>query len=105
MRWEKAKQRRMERCIEKEKDMTMAGKGLAKLLEELGELAQITAQKLAYANPPRVADSRLEEEMGDVLAAIHLVSEAHGFDIERINARAENKRLLYSRCYKDEQAW
>jgi hypothetical protein len=33
--------------------MTMTANGLAKLLEELGELAQVTATKLAYVGAKR----------------------------------------------------
>jgi NTP pyrophosphatase (non-canonical NTP hydrolase) len=48
--------------------------GLAKLMEECGELVQILAKKMAYPLEPHPdgqdTDARIVEEMGDVLAGI-----------------------------------
>lgn len=56
--------------------MPLAAKGLGKLTEELGELLQVVGKKLAYYHTDDHPDDagslseRMEEEMGDVLAAI-----------------------------------
>ena len=71
--------------------MTMAALGYAKLIEELGELAQVCGKRLAYYTTDDHPDGkgslreRLESEMADVLAAINLVAENEGLDLGRIN--------------------
>lgn len=56
----------------------MCANGLAKLIEECGELQQVAAKKLAYFDTDQHPDGsnlrlRLEEEIADVLAACDLV--------------------------------
>ena len=58
----------------------MTANGLAKLLEELGELSQVAAKRLAYfhtsTHPDGAGDlnERMEAEMADVAAACAFVS-------------------------------
>lgn len=73
--------------------MTMTAKGLAKLLEECGELSQVAAKKLAYYSTDKHPDGagsldlRMQDEMGDVLAAIAFVAGKFGLDWEAITSR------------------
>lgn len=81
--------------------MTMTANGLAKLLEELGELAQITAKKLAFMDTDEHPDGkgsmrvRMQEEMGDVRAAIDFVTETFGLDSLTISRRANVKLTMF----------
>lgn len=73
--------------------MTMMLKGLAKLVEECGELVQVAAKKMACPDTDQHWDGgeplsvRIADEMGDVLAACTLVTEKLGLDQSRIEAR------------------
>lgn len=77
--------------------MAMANKGLAKLLEELGELAQISAKKLAYLETDMHPDGqgsmkrRMEDEMADVKAAIDFVAKKLELNIDYIEERYKCK--------------
>lgn len=77
--------------------MTMAAKGIAKLIEECGELQQVLGKKLAYYTTDEHPDGagpltqRLEDEMADVMAAMDLV---------RINFDLNNRRMQERRCQK-----
>ena len=81
--------------------MAMTGKGLIKLLEELGELSQIAAKKLAYFDTDLHPDSeqpmseRLEDEMADVAAATAFVASQLKLDTARIDARSKEKLAKY----------
>lgn len=87
--------------------MPMTAHGLAKLLEELGELTQVAAKKLAYFHTdvhPDGAGSlkqRLEEEMGDVQAAIVFVQRKLGLDPVNILRRSGVKYDLYQKWDAD----
>lgn len=87
--------------------MTMRQNGLAKLVEELGELAQVAGKMIQYPelqlddsqNHPDGTNlrARLVEEMGDVLGAIDFVVEKlrlgpGGLEVE---ARAKRKLNLF----------
>ena len=72
----------------------MTFKGLAKLVEEIGELTQVAGKKMAYTDgnhPDGKGDlnSRMQEEMGDVVAAIAFVSKKLSLDAIAIDAIAE----------------
>lgn len=61
--------------------MAMKSKGLVKLMEECGELTQVAAKRAAYPRGKhpdeyreRPLNQRIEEEMGDVMAAIRFVA-------------------------------
>jgi len=74
--------------------MVMTLNGLAKLTEEIGELIQVAGKKMAYADgnhPDGKGDlnSRMQEEMGDVVAAIAFVSKKLSLDAIAIDAIAE----------------
>ena len=60
----------------------MTAKGVAKLIEECGELQQILGKRLAYWSTEQHPDGkqatisdRMAEEMGDVMAAIVFVAD------------------------------
>jgi NTP pyrophosphatase (non-canonical NTP hydrolase) len=75
----------------------MTAGGLAKLIEELGELAQVAGKKLAYFHTDEHPDGagslrgRLQDEIGDVLAACQFVAMTLGLDQEAIKARRDKK--------------
>lgn len=78
--------------------MTMAANGYAKLVEELGELQQMIGKRLAYWTVDDHPDggsinARIEQELGDVLAAIRFVIEVadNGLDETTIEDRAMQK--------------
>lgn len=77
--------------------MAMAHKGLAKLLEELGELSQIASKKLAYIDTDDHPDhqgsmkKRMEDEMADVCAAIAFVIDKMDLDAQYIHDRYNRK--------------
>lgn len=81
--------------------MTMAAAGVAKLIEECGELVQALGKKLAWwdTDEPHwdgtVLNERIEEEMGDVLAAIWFAAEQLGLDRIDIGARQYSKTQLF----------
>jgi NTP pyrophosphatase (non-canonical NTP hydrolase) len=87
--------------------MPMTANGLAKLLEELGELAQVAAKRLAYfhtsAHPDGAGDlnERMQHEMGDVLAACDFVAARFGLDKDAIESRKFNKRCLFEKWHAD----
>ena len=82
--------------------MAMAAKGLAKLIEECGELQQIAGKKLAYFHCNNHPDDkgplkeRLEDECADVMAAILFVIEAMELDLTKIEERTKNKYDKFS---------
>lgn len=77
--------------------MTMTLNGLAKLAEELGELQQVVAKKMACMDTDEHWDGagslqlRMEIEMGDVIAAIGFVTETFHLDRNAIANRADAK--------------
>lgn len=81
--------------------MTMTAQGVAKLIEECGELTQILGKKLAYWNdvehPDGVGpiDVRIECEMADVIAAIDFVIGTLKLDAERIDQRIAVKLEMF----------
>lgn len=81
--------------------MTMTAAGVAKLIEECGELTQILGKKLAYWHTdvhPDGAGSineRIEQEMGDVRAAMSFVMDRLDLDVIAINERAAKKFRLF----------
>ncbi len=87
--------------------MPMTANGLAKLLEELGELAQVAAKRLAYfhtsTHPDGAGDlnERMEVEMGDVLAACAFVRQQFGLNDAAVANRYELKLALFQRWHED----
>lgn len=85
--------------------MTMAAKGIAKLIEECGELQQILGKKLAYYTTDDHPDGagpltqRLEKEMADVYAAMDLVRGTLDLDGIAIEERRTQKLATFERWH------
>ena len=86
----------------------MTAAGVAKLIEECGELTQVLAKKLAYWHTDEHPDGagslnrRIEEEMGDVVAAIaFVVKYLPGLSAEAVDARAQAKFQLFEKWESD----
>ena len=80
--------------------MAMCAKGVAKLIEECGELQQVCGKRLAYWSTDAHPDGsdlreRMQDEMGDVYAAIEFVTRHLGLDHEVIAQRMRSKRDLF----------
>jgi len=95
--------------------MSMANFGIAKAIEEIGEVQElfarlhVTLAKLLGINDewgptPKISwtyfdgtdlKTRLEEELGDVDAAMGFIIGRLGLDIFAINDRADAKRTLF----------
>jgi NTP pyrophosphatase (non-canonical NTP hydrolase) len=75
----------------------MTANGLAKLIEECGELQQIAAKKLAYFHTDEHPDGagslkqRMEDEMADVMAACIFVARQFKLDATRMEQRRDRK--------------
>jgi NTP pyrophosphatase (non-canonical NTP hydrolase) len=86
--------------------VTMAVKGLAKLIEECGELIQVAGKRLAYyrtdAHPDGGAplSERMEAEISDVMAACKFViaTNLNRLNIER---RVARKLSLFNEWHSD----
>ena len=83
----------------------MAAKGVAKLIEECGELQQVLGKRLAYWTTDEHPDGsnlteRLQDEMADVMAAITFVGHRLNLDWDAIEDRRYRKWLLF--CQWDE---
>jgi NTP pyrophosphatase (non-canonical NTP hydrolase) len=85
----------------------MAAHGLAKLIEECGELVQVAGKRLAYFTTEDHPDGgpalseRLEDEIADVQAACQLVTDQHGLRKARIDARTAAKHGLFKAWVAD----
>ena len=84
----------------------MKDNGLAKLIEECGELIQIAAKKQAYFNTDSHPDGkgsmkeRMEDEIADVLAACVFVAETFKLNQPDIEGRAKGKLELFRKWHK-----
>jgi len=95
--------------------MPMTNNGLSKLVEELGECAQVAGKLLQYpayqenlrtGKPTWHPDGsdlreRMTEEMGDVLAAIHYVAVHLKIDANAIHERAQQKVTLFEKWFTE----
>jgi hypothetical protein len=87
--------------------MTMTASGLAKLIEECGELLQVAGKKLAWYDTDEPhwdgseLDRRLEEELADVFAAGTLVIDALGLTRAAIYLRRDQKLGLFTDWHRD----
>lgn len=80
--------------------MTMTAGGVAKLIEECGELLQVCGKRLASYHEDLHWDGtnlreRMEEEMGDVKAAIQFVTDKFGLNSAFIESRKFEKLRLF----------
>jgi NTP pyrophosphatase (non-canonical NTP hydrolase) len=74
--------------------------GLSKLIEELGEVQQVAGKIMGLGNMGQHWDgthlqSRLEDELGDLHAAIAFFTNHNGLDFEAITKRAAEKLALF----------
>lgn len=81
--------------------------GVAKLLEEMGEAAQVLGKLIAAGGDPDHWDgtnlvARMVEELGDLRAAIEFVITTNGLDAGAIDARAAQKQAVF-RHWQDTQ--
>lgn len=85
--------------------MAMPNGGLIKLMEELGELTQAAAKRLAVSGEAyydgTILDQRMEDEIGDVTAIIQYVTENLGLSDHDIQARVTSKYQLYRKWEKE----
>lgn len=84
----------------------MAHQGLAKLVEECGEVAQVAGKMLAYPAGPHPDGKgdlrvRLEGEISDLLAACLFAVTANGLDEVRIRSRMMAKLQTFARWHAD----
>lgn len=89
--------------------MTMSNRGLTKLVEECGELVQVAAKKTAYAEGPHPdgagdLNTRMEDEIADVLAACRFVVGEFGLNQTRIDERLLKKLTLFRVWHEDKSA-
>lgn len=80
--------------------MTMTAAGVAKLIEECGELQQVLGKKLAMWDQDEHWDGsnlrmRMQEEMADVQAAITFVIKQMGLNQFIIDDRRRDKLKLF----------
>jgi NTP pyrophosphatase (non-canonical NTP hydrolase) len=87
----------------------MEKNGLAKLVEECGELIQVAAKKMAYMDTDLHPDGqslklRLQHEIADVMAACHFVQETFALDLGEIMERATAKHARFCAWHRDPYA-
>ena len=81
--------------------------GISKLVEELGEVAQIAGKLIATGGEPAHWDgtdlrTRLEDELADLEAAIAFVIQRNGLDAGRIAERREVKLRLFNAWHRQQ---
>lgn len=80
--------------------------GISKLIEECGEVLQVCGKIIAMRSE-RIHFSgvdlkkQLEDELGDVLAAIEFVTRHSVLDANRIEARVASKLALFEKWRKE----
>ena len=84
-------------------------KGLVKLTEECGELIQVAAKKQTCMETDEHWDKagslkeRLENEIGDVMAASEIVIKNFGLDRERIIQRSNEKFQVFEEWMNEDE--
>jgi len=73
---------------------------MTKTIEECGELIQVLAKKISYIQDGHKyadenIDSKIEEEIGDVMAGIRYIIMSLDLDPETIDARMNKKYKKY----------
>jgi len=79
--------------------------GISKLIEEAGEVQQVAGKLLGTGGESSHWDGsdlreRLQEEIGDLVAACFFVMEINGLDEERIRDRHQKKLELFKRWHQ-----
>lgn len=92
--------------------MPMRENGLAKLIEECGELLQIAGKMVQYPElqhegyTPHPSGynlrGRLEEEIGDVIASVYYVIDELNLSNRAVEKRVEQKLSLFKSVYRNE---
>lgn len=80
--------------------------GLSKLVEECGEVLQVCGKIMGTGGQPWHWDGsnlnkRLEEELGDLVAAAAFVIEHAGLDLDRIDAWVGEKTTIFDRWHEE----
>ncbi len=81
--------------------------GLSKLVEECGEVAQVIGKIVGTGDATNHWDGtdlkkRLEEEMGDLLAALRFVGERNNLDRGEIELRAHEKLRTFNEWHENQ---
>jgi NTP pyrophosphatase (non-canonical NTP hydrolase) len=80
--------------------------GLAKLIEECGEVIQVAGKIMATNGEVAHWDGtdlrdRLQEEIGDLVAAIGFVGEYNDLDLDTVEKRIDKKAELFEKWHKE----
>lgn len=80
--------------------------GLSKLIEECGEVCQVAGKIIGNEGRPNHWDGsnlprRMEEELGDLMAAVAFVIQKNGLNADAICERTEKKLSLFERWHSD----
>jgi NTP pyrophosphatase (non-canonical NTP hydrolase) len=80
--------------------------GLSKLIEECGEVQQVCGKLLGSRGEENHWDGsnlreRLQEELGDLVAAINFVIQKNGLDICTVACRSDDKLQLFNDWHAD----
>lgn len=80
--------------------------GLAKLIEECGEVIQVAGKIMATNGESAHWDgtdlrTRIQEEIGDLVAAIAFVGEHNDLDLESVEERIEKKSELFEKWHEE----
>jgi len=81
--------------------------GLSKLIEEAGEVQQVVGKLIATGGKTKHWEGsdlreRLQEELGDLIAACFFVMEANSLDEETIRSRHQAKLMLFHRWHVEQ---
>lgn len=81
--------------------------GISKLVEELGEVAQVAGKLIAAGGRTEHWDgtdlrARLEDELADLSAAIAFVISRNGLDAARIAERRETKLRRFETWHREQ---
>lgn len=80
--------------------------GLSKLMEECGEVVQVGGKLMGTGGEEQHWEGsnlreRMEEELGDLTAAVAFVIDHQGLDFNKIEERARAKRALFEEWHKE----
>jgi NTP pyrophosphatase (non-canonical NTP hydrolase) len=79
--------------------------GISKLIEEAGEVIQVSGKLIASHGESAHFDGsdlreRLADELGDLIAAIEFVEDHNQLDVDRIRQRIAAKRALFEQWHR-----